>query len=276
VLNLLASAAALRLLLQGHHSSISQSMVYGGYDLLGASSVLGGARRPFPLRTHREVESAAARLHPLVERYHDPDPEVRRRLSASERKLCAEGVCGVVGASALLDLPYLDLVRDTMLDMMHIAFNVVGKHLVPYLMGKRDGTSIEREEQQQAAAAAAAASSEPQPPGPGPADTSSSQTTHVAAGPSTQSAARRSRKNAKTAPATTRQTRARDSTQPLSQAVAAAASARTEVASAKPSAAGNKASRGYKRARLSNAPVPATTHTHAQVEPKHLRLSKLR
>ena len=49
---------------------------------------------------------------------------------------------GVTGTSPLFRLPYFDVVRDTLLDMMHIAGGVVGRHLVGMLTGARIANAI--------------------------------------------------------------------------------------------------------------------------------------
>ena len=51
---------------------------------------------------------------------------------------------GVLGRSALHDLPYFNMIRDTVLDMMHVTSGVVGHHLVLLTQGAADGGGAER------------------------------------------------------------------------------------------------------------------------------------
>lgn len=58
-------------------------------------------------------------------------------MAAGAAKIDTEATKGVTGRSPLFDLPYFDLALHTLLDSMHIVSGVVGRHLVPMLVGGR-------------------------------------------------------------------------------------------------------------------------------------------
>jgi cobalamin biosynthesis Mg chelatase CobN len=58
---------------------------------------------------------------------------------------------GVIGRSALLRLPYFDIIKHSLLDMMHLTSGVVGRHLVPMTQGKRVGQALATEDRRAAA-----------------------------------------------------------------------------------------------------------------------------
>jgi hypothetical protein len=56
---------------------------------------------------------------------------------------------GVTGLSPFADLHGgFDVIQDTCLDMMHLAYGVIGRHLIPYLIGLRGKTAVAREQQE--------------------------------------------------------------------------------------------------------------------------------
>ena len=58
---------------------------------------------------------------------------------------------GVIGKSALLRLPYFDIIQHSLLDMMHLTSGVVGRHFVPMTQGKRVGQALASEDRRAAA-----------------------------------------------------------------------------------------------------------------------------
>ena len=109
------------------------------------------------LRTHDSVATAA---HIAKAATDEADRNWRaqedRAAGALPPKVKLNPVCkGVYGESPLLQLPYFDIVRDTLPDMMHIASGVLQQHLIPLLKGdrlkelKRKEDAIEKERKRQ-------------------------------------------------------------------------------------------------------------------------------
>jgi cell division septum initiation protein DivIVA len=88
-------------------------MCYGKYEDLCTDN-------PPECRTFRSTYSLALKAKQSI----DPKADAGKHL-------------GVVGRSALYDIPYYDPIRDNVLDMMHLTSGVIGRHLVKLLTGER-------------------------------------------------------------------------------------------------------------------------------------------
>ena len=116
-------------------NSQHRRVCYGGY-----TDALAGQLPT--LRTHASVAQDAARAQEFIADGRPVDTSVTR---------------GVQGASVWLQLPYFDIVRHSLLDMMHLCSGVVGRHLVPLVQGKRLRDTMQAGERASATAAATAA-----------------------------------------------------------------------------------------------------------------------
>lgn len=99
----------------------SNAQQFGGY------ASFANGERPFP-RTHEGILKHAHRG--------------QQQLELGAAKIDTELTKGVTGRSPLFDLPYFDLSLHTLLDSMHIVSGVVGRHLVPMLVGGRIAAGV--------------------------------------------------------------------------------------------------------------------------------------
>ena len=98
----------------------SNAQQFGGY------ASFANDERPFS-RTHEGILQHAHRA---------------ARQLIDHGKIDTERTKGVTGTSPLFDLTYFDLALHTLLDSMHIVSGVVGRHLVPMLVGGRIAAGV--------------------------------------------------------------------------------------------------------------------------------------
>lgn len=110
---------------QGRHEG---SMLYGCYNNLAEG------QRP-RLRTHASVLQQADKIQDAMEAPH----RARGRATAwkhPEDRIEGANFLGVTQRSPFFDLPGFNIVKDTVLDMMHVTSNVA-VHIMGMLCGKR-------------------------------------------------------------------------------------------------------------------------------------------
>lgn len=108
------------------------------------------------VQSHREPGGAAQRFGGYKDFANGIQPSLRThesmKIDAAKAERRGTPSRGVTGTSPLFRLPYFDVVRDTLLDMMHIGGGVVGRHLVGMLTGDRINSAIRSMNRSQAQA----------------------------------------------------------------------------------------------------------------------------